>query len=93
MPEPARSEPWDEVDGKAGAVLAGAIKGASRGLSKIKEATGAGVAKMVGRSYAGSSSDADTSSDDDFEWEDPDEKDLLDRFAELERKLKEKEGE
>ncbi len=77
--------------------VSGAIKTASStiapGISKLKKATAQGVARMVGRKDYVYASDDDPDTDDpdlDFDLDDPIEKDLLDRFAELERTMKEK---
>jgi len=90
---------WDDARKVAGTVIEGAsrtIKTASKtvapGISRLKKATAEGVARMVGRRgyvYDDATDDVPDSGDD-LSFDDPAEQDLLDRFAELERKMKEK---
>lgn len=90
---------WGDARETAGSVIGGAskaIKSASTalspGLSKLKKATAQGVARIVGRPAPRHVDDAPAPEVGDDELGlDPD-KELLDRFAELERRMKEKGG-
>lgn len=101
-PRSSSSGERSHSDGKkvAGSVVDGAArtyKSASKavapGISKLKKATAEGVARMVGRKgYVYSDDSADDSSStpsSDLAFDDPAEADLLDKFAELERQMKE----
>lgn len=92
-------DPWGDARETAGAVLDGASKAIktastalSPGLSKLKKATAQGMARIVGRPAPRPRDDdpAPEVGDDELGL-DPD-KELLDRFAELERRMKEKGG-
>lgn len=80
------------VDGAA-RTYESASKAVKPGISKLKKATAEGVARMVGRKgyvYAEDGDDEPASAtSSDLAFEDPAEADLLDRFAELERQMKE----
>jgi hypothetical protein len=92
-------DPWDGARETAGSVIEGAskaIKNASTalspGFSKLKRATAQGMARIVGRPAPRQADDDPAPEVDDDELGlDPD-KELLDRFAELERRMKEKGG-